>query len=184
MIINHKREKLLNAIIYFLKNTKYCGKTKLFKLLFYLDFTHFKETGRAVTGLDYFTWQYGPAPESLFEEMKKPHDDFKAAINILSKDFESFQAMQARRPFDKKFFTKRELRILEQVSYIFKEALAKDMVESSHLPNEPWDTTKRTKGMSKPIDYMLALDGSADSLSREEVEERLHDRKEIERIFS
>ena len=45
MPIYHHREKLLNAIVYFANHTKSCGKTKLYKLLYYLDFTHFKETG-------------------------------------------------------------------------------------------------------------------------------------------
>lgn len=72
MLINHNREKLLNAIIYFLKNTKYCGLTKLCKLLYYLDFMHFRETGRAVTGLDYFAWDFGPVPQTLYFELKSP----------------------------------------------------------------------------------------------------------------
>ena len=46
MLIEHNREKLINSIIYFISNTKYCGKTKLFKLLYYLDFMHFIGTKR------------------------------------------------------------------------------------------------------------------------------------------
>ncbi len=58
MLIEHDRAKLLNSIIYFLSNTKSCGKTKLFKLLYYLDFMHFRETGRSVTNLDYYAWNF------------------------------------------------------------------------------------------------------------------------------
>ena len=47
MIITHHREKLINAIIYFANNTKRCGKTKLLKLLYFLDFRHFKQTGKS-----------------------------------------------------------------------------------------------------------------------------------------
>ena len=66
MIITHHREKLINAIIYFAKNTTYCGKTKLLKLLYFLDFYQFKQTGKSVTGLDYFAWKMGPVPKELF----------------------------------------------------------------------------------------------------------------------
>jgi hypothetical protein len=52
MLITHERDKLINAIIFFAKNTRFLGKTKLCKLLYFLDFEHFKETGRPVTGLD------------------------------------------------------------------------------------------------------------------------------------
>ena len=59
MLIDHHREKLINAIIFFLQNTKYCGKTKLFKLLYLLDFMHFRATGRSVTGMKYYAWGHG-----------------------------------------------------------------------------------------------------------------------------
>jgi hypothetical protein len=59
MIVTHHREKLINAIIYLADHTRYCGKTKLLKLLYFLDFSHFKQTGKSVTGLDYFAWQMG-----------------------------------------------------------------------------------------------------------------------------
>ncbi len=70
MLISHEREKLLEAVKYFAANTKYCGLTKLFKLLFFFDFTHFRETGRSVTGLNYQAWQRGPVPADLYGEIK------------------------------------------------------------------------------------------------------------------
>jgi hypothetical protein len=51
-------EKLINSILYFIKKVKYPGKTKICKLLFNLDFTHFKETGKSVTGLNYYAWKF------------------------------------------------------------------------------------------------------------------------------
>ncbi|EQD73859.1 hypothetical protein B1A_04740, partial [mine drainage metagenome] len=62
MLISHEREKLINAIIFFAIHTRFLGKTKLFKLLYFLDFEHHKETGRSVTGMDYFAWKMGPVP--------------------------------------------------------------------------------------------------------------------------
>src|SRR3990172_2038157 len=42
MLLSHEREKLINAIIFFADNTRFLGKTKLCKLLYFLDFGHFK----------------------------------------------------------------------------------------------------------------------------------------------
>src|SRR5208337_325611 len=75
IFIEYKREKLINAIIFFVKNTKNCGKTKIFKLLYYLDFIHFKQTAKSVTGLTYNAFQWGPVPEALFNELENPEDD-------------------------------------------------------------------------------------------------------------
>lgn len=82
VIISHNREKLLNTIIYFVSNCGLVGKTKLFKLLYFLDFEHFKETGRSVTGLEYQAWEMGPVPVALQEEIEHPDEDFNEKLEI------------------------------------------------------------------------------------------------------
>lgn len=182
MLVEHNREKLLNAIIFFLNNTKHCGKTKLFKLLYYLDFIHFRETGNSVTGLDYYTLKYGPVPLSLYKEIESMSSDLSKIISIEKGD--RFTIIKPKCAFDDLYFSKRETRILKEVSFIFKEAKAEDIIEASHLPNHPWDKTIKTKGENQKIDYLLAIDDSSNALSIEEIQERIKDRKEIEHIFN
>ncbi len=182
MIITHTREKLLNAIIYFAGNTKYCGKTKLLKLFYFLDFMHFKQTGKSVTGMDYFAWGMGPVPKKLFEELSgtmKP--DMKATIKELPE--EGFQKIQPTRKFDWKYFSKKEMALIKDISFIFKDAKADDMVESTHFKNEPWDITIKEKGQFQKIDYMLAIDSDIVSLPYDEARERMEERMEMEKIF-
>jgi len=182
MIITFHRKKLINTIIYFAKNTKYCGKTKLLKLLYFLDFSHFKQTGKSVTGQDYFAWEMGPVPKKVFEELTnglKP--DMKKAIQDLPKS--DFQKILAKKQFDSEYFSTRELKLLEQISFIFKDSKADEMVEATHFRNEPWDKTKKTKGLFQPIDYMLAIDSDKLSLSFDEAKERMTERKEVFDIF-
>jgi uncharacterized phage-associated protein len=183
MIITHHREKLINAIIYFADHTNCCGKTKLLKLLYFLDFTHFKQTGRSVTGLDYFAWDMGPVPKDLFEELTgnmKP--DMKDSVHDLSKEGE-FQQVRSKRKFNNQYFSKREMKCLEDISFIFKDAKADAMVESSHLENEPWDKTLKEKGKFQKIDYMLAINSDIASISYDEAKERLQERSEMYSIF-
>jgi uncharacterized phage-associated protein len=182
MIITHHREKIINAIIYFATNTKYCGKTKLMKLLYFLDFLHFKQTGKSVTGLDYFAWKMGPVPKVLFDELSGDmKSDMRAAIKVLPKD--GFQGIQPKTKPDIRFFSKREMKLLEDLSFIFEEANAEVMVESTHLKNEPWDRTLRTKGEFQEIDYMLAIDSDIVSLTQDEARERMEERSEMYEIF-
>jgi uncharacterized phage-associated protein len=186
ILINHNREKLLNALIYFSKNTRSCGKTKLFKLLYFLDFIHFRETGKSVTGLNYYAWDKGPVPQDLFHELKQPDKDLKATIALL-KQFEDEDdrlcRVIAKKPFDPKYFSKREMKIMERLSFVFKDALAKDMVEITHLTGTPWDKTIKEKGRGKRIDYSLAVDGGKGSLTSEEIRERMSEIKEVTQIF-
>ena len=182
MIITNHREKLINAIVYFAKHTKYCGKTKLFKLLYLLDFKHFKQTGKSVAGQDYFAWEMGPVPRSLFEELSgNMQPDMKAAIHDLPE--EGFQKIRPKKQFEDQFFSEKEIKLLEEISFIFNDAKAEDMVESTHLKNEPWDRTFKQKGEFKKIDYMLAIDSEIVSLPYEEAKDRAKERSEMYKIF-
>ncbi len=184
MLIEHHREKLVNAILYFLKNTRNCGKTKLLKLLYYLDFFHFRETGKSVTGLDYYAWDFGPVPQELYNELSDARPDLREAVFVPKTNDRSFVALRAKKPFNKKYFSKRELRLLEEVACIFRDADTDAIVEASHLPNHPWEKTLQTEGRLAKIDYTLALDAtSGRSLSPEEVQERINDREAIKRAL-
>jgi uncharacterized phage-associated protein len=183
IFIQHNREKLLNAMIFFLKKTKKCGKLKILKLLYFLDFIHFKQTGKSVTDLKYYAWEKGPVARDLWHELSKPKDDLKAHIAILRSAPSEFLKMLPRKKFDQKYFSKRELRIMALVADLFKEADANQMSEASHLPNQPWDKTKKEKGLSEEIDYMLALDNTKESLSIERVQDILNEREEVRLLF-
>ncbi len=186
MIISHNREKLINSIIYFAKNTQKCGKTKLFKLLYFLDFTHFRQTGRSVTGLDYYTWPFGPVPKQLYSEMEETTlpEDLKYSIAVIERPDQDFIEIKAKKRFDDKYFTKRELQLLKKFAFIFKEADVDQMTEVTHLKNSPWEKTKLEKSMYHKIDYYLALDESNDSLPKEIIEERIENIEEIKKMFS
>ncbi|MBW2033568.1 MAG: SocA family protein [Deltaproteobacteria bacterium] len=183
MIITHYREKLINSIIYFTKNTKKLGKTKLMKLLYSLDFVHFKETGKSVTGLEYFAWERGPVAKELWKELTNTmQPDMKHAINIIQID--DFQKIVSKAKFNDYYFSKREKRLLNEISEIYKEANANQMVEISHLRQKPFDKTLRTKGKNQKIDYLLAIDDKDEnSLEYEEAKERMDEIAEMHTIF-
>lgn len=179
-----RREKLINAVIYFCTNTKMCGKTKLVKLLYYLDFMHFRQTAKSVTDLQYYAWQFGPYPVSFGNEIDRPPEDLAKALFICKEPEKKSVTIKCRTKFDKDVFSPRELRLLEQIAFIFKEARAEDMVEASHLPNHPWDKTLKAKGEKAEIDYILALDTQPGSISLEEAKEIIQDRKVLREFAS
>ena len=182
MIITRHREKLINTIIYFAKQTKHCGKTKLLKLLYFLDFYHFKQTAKSVTGLEYFAWEQGPVPKELFEELSgNMKVDLKDAISLAST--EDFQKIVPKKKFNEDYFTNREKKLLKDLSDVFRDAKAEEMVEVSHLRNEPWDKTLKEKGPRQKIDYMLSIDDEENSLSYNEAKERMEEITEMHQIF-
>ncbi len=180
---NVQREKLVNAVVFFAKKTKCPSLVKMFKLLFFLDFCHFKETGRSVTDLDYRALPFGPVPIDFYNEVKDGFvpDDMKSYFALVpletQRDTPAYE-FKPKRPADLSVFSPHEQEILRNISDIFRDATPTQMSEISHLQNQPWDKTIKEKGPNKPIDYLLALDADA-KVSVEDAKELLKERHEM-----
>lgn len=162
---NIYRKKLLNAVLFFAKNTKHLNQTKLYKLLYFLDFDHFKQTGYPSIGLQYYAFQKGPVPKDFWLELREGNvpDDFSGRFALIPKtdDFApSYKELEIRaiESPDMSIFTQRELKILGNLAFIYKDAWAWQISEVTHLPKQPWDITTKEKGRNQLIDYLLAID--------------------------
>lgn len=160
MIKSHEREKLINAAIYFASNTAYCGKTKLIKLLYLLDFEHFRQTGRSVTGLEYRAWKLGPVPTVLFQEWMAPEPDFAAALDIVPEKVIEYERLKVvpRTNFDDRHFTRRELRLMDELAQRFHDELTRPLVNYTHAELGPWAKIwDGGQGSNERIPYSLAV---------------------------
>ena len=186
--MNYYRVKLLNAILYFCGNTKRCNTTKLLKLLSFLDFTHFKETGYPALGLSYYAWKYGPVPNGFYEEIKGGNvpSDFAGKLVALPQDWKEeyaetpefiYKAKSRIKP-DTSIFTPREMKIMKNLCDVYRDATAKQMSEITHLHKSPWNTTVTTKGYYEPIDYLLCIDDES-PISEDEAKTKLREHFEM-----
>ena len=184
-----QREKLLQAIVFFVKNTRACHKLKLFKLLYFLDFKIYRETGRTVTGLQYFAWPKGPVPNKLFDEFKAPSPDMTAVATIraTTEDDPGFGKrliITPRRAFDDGCFTNRELEEMKRLAEVFRDADSGLMSDSSHLPGQPWrqvyEIERKHQG---PIAYKLALDSRPGSITEAQADQIDEDAREADALF-
>jgi uncharacterized phage-associated protein len=163
MLISRNREKLINAVVYFASNTRHCGKVKLFKLLYLLDFTHFRETGRSVTGLDYRAWKMGPVPLELMQEWEELESDMAYAIDIVPEKVIDFirELVVPKVAFDDSLFSRRELRLMHDLSTQFVDELTKPLIGFTHEDRGPWDKIwDGGKGNNERIPYALAVPDS------------------------
>jgi len=165
MLISCDREKLINAIVYFVATTKHCHTLKLFKLLNLLDFEHFRQAGRTVTGLSYRALPMGPVPTALLQEFQRGGDaDLKQSVGLIEIKDEFTDELMRRdiKPkvkFNPKLFTKRELAIMNRLSEFFVDLRGEDMSELSHWKRLPWfKVYGRGEGQGRAIPPELALD--------------------------
>ncbi|MFC1897067.1 Panacea domain-containing protein [Chloroflexota bacterium] len=178
--MNTYRNKLLNAVLFFAKNTQRPNLTKVLKLLYFLDFTHFKQTGYPSIGLEYYAWERGPVPKEFWIEVKDGiiPDDFEGKLAILP--IEQEDPLESRKELlfkaiakpDLTVFSPREIKTLEYLADVYRDTPAYLMSEATHLYKQPWNTTKKTKGLNNPIDYLLCIDEETD-MNLDEAKETL-----------
>lgn len=165
MIVSHDREKMLHALIYFIGATKHAHTLKLFKLLNFLDFEHFRQTGFTVTGLEYSALPKGPVPMELWRELKNGvRADFAKAITVVVEkdsvtDEVARRDLKPRVGFNPKLFSKRELAIMDRLVEFFHDTKGDDMSEFSHYRKMPWRKVfKNGEGENKSIPFELAFE--------------------------
>ena len=160
MLIPRNREKLINAIVYFATNTQHCGKVKLFKLLYLLDFAHFRHSGRSVTGLDYHAWKMGPVPLELMQEWDQLESDMAVAVKIVPEKVIDYirERVVPLSEFDDSHFTPRELRLMAELADRFRDELTKPLIGFTHEDRGPWDKIWDSgRGNNERIPYALSI---------------------------
>lgn len=164
------RKKLINAIIFFASNTEFCGKIKLFKLLYMVDFEHFGQTGKSVTGFEYEAWKFGPVPAVLMEEWEDLNPDMAEAVHIESERVIDYERQTVKVNdgviFEDDLFTPRELRIMANVAEKYCETRSGKLIDITHEQNGAWDKVwQKGFGDRETIPYSLAL--KADDTNRD-----------------
>ena len=149
-------EKFTEMVVYFSEKIS-PFKTKLNKLLFYADFSMFKETCFSISGLRYKAIDMGPVPnnfQSIFEYLANNN-----VIEIITTEFpngytgEQFIAKKGR-TFKAELFSEIELKTLENVIDKFKDISTNQIIEFSHL-EEAWKKNAESKGI---ISYEYAFE--------------------------
>ncbi len=160
MVKSHEREKLINAAVFFAEQTKYCGKIKLIKLLYLLDFEHFRQTGRSVTGSEYRAFKMGPVPIGLYQEWDALEPDLAEAVAIQPEKVIDYvrETVVPRRPFDAAHFSRRELALMETLAARFRDDYSQPMINVTHEERGPWAAIwDNGRGAMERIPYTLAV---------------------------
>lgn len=149
-------KKFSEMIIYFTE-TLQPWKTKLNKLLFYADFTMFKQSGFSISGTKYKALPMGPVPDkfnSIFEYLANKNE-----IDIYYTNFanggtgEQFRPNKNRK-FNADLFSKEELGVMKNIVERFKNVSTNEIIEISHK-EKAWIENQAER---KFIDYNYSFD--------------------------
>lgn len=149
----YSAEKMQQVILFFLEriNNVHLGRTKLMKLLYYVDFDHFEKQGKSITGAMYRKRPHGPVPDQaqgLIRDMARK--GLVQAVKAKRAKYAQHRLIAQAR-FNAACFSGEELRTLEKVAEKWEDASAAQIEAASHAES-PWQATKE----GTRIDYELA----------------------------
>lgn len=147
----HKMEQV---ILFFLEriNNVHLGRTKLMKLLYYVDFDHYEKHGQSITDAVYHKLPHGPVPkeaQKLIASMVTK--GMVAPVRGRVAQFAQHRLITQGAKFDPSVFDGEEIRTLEKVAADWEDANAAQIEAASHA-EAPWAATKERA----VIDYELA----------------------------
>ena len=146
------REKYINSILFFVENVPNLGKTKLNKLLYFLDFDHFEKYGDAVTNDIYENKDLGPVPQNIDQILDEMQSE--KLIDIIPEqviDFVRYRLF-AREKHNANVFKPSEIEILCETTEKWRHHTAKEMVAASH-GEAPWIATRNGETIPYPLAY-------------------------------
>ena len=145
-------EKYMNAILFFIENVQNLGRTKLYKLLYFLDFDHYEKCSESVTGESYLNKELGPVPAHAEEVISKMKDD--ELLDILPERVMDFvrHKFVAKVHHDPKVFSPTEIEMLCEVAEKWAHHTANEIVSATH-GEAPWIATARDEIIPYPYAY-------------------------------
>lgn len=136
------REKYEQVILFFLKyfNNATMGRTKLVKLLYFLDFGFYERHGRSITGDMYVKYRHGPVPSEVHQVLRD-----MVRRKVLKGRHAKFHdkrqnRLEPRAEPDMSVFSPEESEMLWHIGRAFENSTAKDVEEISHHET-PWIIT-------------------------------------------
>ncbi len=127
-------EKLIQMVLFFASTCR-LNKTKLNKLLFYADFLHFKEHGKAISHIPYVKLPYGPAPESYNAILGILEDSKVIGIQGVVLNGERGvieERIEAKQPLKTNLFSDSELAVIKKVAFQLGDKTGAELSEISH----------------------------------------------------
>jgi hypothetical protein len=140
-----------------------CGRTKLNKLLFYVDFRAYERFGAPVSGQCYQKRDFGPTAGSFMPAVRRLEDEQACVWVDRSYGGKPLKKLIARREPDVKMFRPEEVDLIHQVVAEFLSFDAREITEKTHL-----FAGYQAADMDEEIPYNMVFVDDARPLSPEE----------------
>ncbi len=149
--------KMMNMILYITQSLGGVFKTKINKLLWYMDFVYFKEFSVSISGSSYVHLPYGPIPDDydliigvMMNEKLLEKEEIPFKEEIVGENLKALSA------YDSNCFGEGELKVMDFVIGYFKDFTCGQISEYSHK-EKPYKKTADNEKISYELSSELSL---------------------------
>jgi uncharacterized phage-associated protein len=169
-LTNQQIEKIGNAMIYLSEKVSELNKTKILKLLFFLEELSIKKYGYPFFGVDFKLWVRGPVLENVFFDFDQ--DSLVTFGEYLKRAEFDKELYVANKVFDDDEFSDNDIKLLDEICKLAKHKNASDLVRLSHEKGSLWEKSAKWYGVFNDlilekvyttdykIDFSLLLEGN------------------------
>jgi uncharacterized phage-associated protein len=138
--------KIGNTLIYLATHIPNLTKTKLLKLLFFLEIAAIKRSGFGFLNLSFDVWKLGPVAKDIFVELSS--DEPTLLSNYISIERDNRAAIiSPKTPFNDDEFSDNDLILLDLIIEKYGNLTANELVKLSHNKHLVWYKTAQRAGL-------------------------------------
>lgn len=151
------KQKFANAVLFLLRAcaSEQPSLTSLLKMLFYVDFEHYRMHLRPVTGVRYVALERGPVVDGYKEKFSRLEHDGVVRQRLASVQGrrQKKQVYHACREPDLSVFVDTEIRVMKAVAQRCGASTGTELSDRTHLEG-PWQFVWDSRSPGRPIPYV------------------------------
>ena len=153
IITKSDRDKIGNAIVYIAAKTSKLSKTKLLKLLYFMEELSVKKFYTPFLGLQFEVWQAGPVAKDVFIDLSETPiilDGFikKEVINNAT-------YIKAIKSFCDDEFSDNDIKVMDEILNMYANKTAAELVQITHEKDTLWYNVANKNGLTDVFESKL-----------------------------
>lgn len=135
-LTNSDKDKLGNTVVYIASHTNNLSKTKLLKLLYFMEEYSVRRFHTPFLGLPFEVWQAGPVVKDVFIDLSETPVILDGFVTKLVKGDATY--IQAAKEFCDDEFSDNDLLVMQEVLKKYGDKSAKELVGLTHQKGTLW----------------------------------------------
>ena len=136
MITKYDRDKFGNAVIYIASHCSNLSKTKLLKLLYFMEEYSVRRFHTPFLGLPYEVWQAGPVAKDVFIDLSETPVLLDGYVRKQIVGDATY--IQASREFNDDEFSDNDILVMQEVLKKYGNKTARELVQLTHQKGSLW----------------------------------------------